>query len=87
MKKRFTQEQIIGAIKSYEAGRTVEDICRELGIAHGTFYNWRSKYAGLEVNVAKRLKSLELENNQLKKLLAEKLKESKALKDVLSKKW
>ena len=87
MKKRFTQEQIIGAIKSYEAGRTVEDICRELGIAHGTFYNWRSKYAGLEVNAAKRLKSLELENNQLKKLLGEKLKESKALKDVLSKKW
>ena len=85
-RKRFTEEQIIGAIKSYEAGRTVEDICRELGIAHGTFYNWHSKYAGLEVNVAKRLKSLELENNQLKKLLGEKLKERKALKDVLSKK-
>ena len=87
MKKRFTQEQIISAIKSYEAGRTTEDICRELGIARGTFYNWRSKYAGLEVNAAKRLKSLELENNRLKKLLGERLKESKALKAVLSKKW
>ena len=48
--KRFTEEQVIRAIKSHEAGCTVEDICRELGIAHGTFYNLRSKYAGLEVN-------------------------------------
>ena len=65
----------------------IDDICRELGIAHGTFYNWRSKYAGLEVNEAKRLKSLELENNQLKKVVGEQVLEIKALKDVLSKKW
>ena len=87
MKKRFTQEQIIRVIKSYDAGRKIEDICRELGIAQGTFYNWRSKYAGLEVNVAKRLKSLELENNQLKKLAGEQSLEIRALKDVLSKNW
>ncbi len=87
MKKRYTEEQIIGAIKSHEAGRSTEDICRELGIAHGTFYNWRSKYAGLEVNEAKRLKSLELQNNQLKKLVGEQQLEITALKDVLSKKW
>ena len=87
MKKRFTQEQIIDAIKSYEAGCTTEDICRELGVARGTFYNWRSKYAGLGVEAAKRLKSLELENTRLKKLLSERSKESKALKAVLSKKW
>ena len=87
MKKRYTQEQIIRVIKSHEAGRTIDDICRELGIAHGTFYNWRSRYTGLEVNEAKRLKSLELENNQLKKVVGEQVLEIKALKDVLSKKW
>jgi len=87
MKKRYTEEQIIGAIKRHEAGTRVEEICRELNISSGTFYNWRSKYAGLEVNEAKRLKDLESENNRLKKLLAEKLLENEAMKDVLSKKW
>ena len=87
MKKRYTQEQIIKAIKSHEAGRTIEDICRKLGIAQGTFYSWRSRYTGLEVNEAKRLKSLELENNQLKKVVGEQVLEIKAPKDVLSKKW
>ena len=58
-----------------------------MNISSGTLYNWRSKYAGLEVNEAKRLKDLESENNRLKKLLAEKLLEDEAIKDVLSKKW
>ena len=87
MKKRFTEEQIIRVIKEHEAGAKATDICRRLGISNGTFYNWRSKYAGLEVNEAKRLRELESENNQLKKLLAEKLLENEALKDVVSKKW
>ena len=87
MKKRFSEEQIIKAIKSHEAGTKVEDICREMGISSGTFYNWRSKYAGMEVSEAKRLKDLESENHMLKKLLAEKLLENEALKDVVSKKW
>lgn len=87
MKKRYTDEQIISAIKKQEAGAKVEDICREYGIAHGTFYNWRSKFAGMEVNEAKRLRELETENNKLKRLLAEKLLENEAMKDVLSKKW
>lgn len=87
MKKRYTEEQIIKAIKEHEAGATVDDICRRLGISSGTFYNWRSKYAGMEVNEAKRLRELESENNKLKKLLAEKLLENEALKDVVSKKW
>ena len=78
---------IIRAIKEHEAGAKVDDICRNLGISTGTFYNWRSKYAGLEVNEARRLRELEAENNKLKKLLAEKLLETEALKDVLSKKW
>ena len=87
MKKRYTEEQIIKAIKEHEAGAKVEDICRKLGISTGTFYNWRSKYAGLEVNEAKRLKELETENARLKKLLAEKMLENEALQDVVSKKW
>ena len=87
MKKRFTEEQIIKAIKEHEAGVKVDDICRSMSISNGTLYNWRSKYSGLEVNEAKRLKELESENNQLKKLLAEKILETEALKDVLSKKW
>lgn len=87
MKKRYSEEQIIKAIKRHESGTKVDDLCREMGISSGTFYNWRSKYAGLEVNEAKRLKELESENNKLKKLLADKLLEVEAMKDVLSKKW
>lgn len=71
MKKTlYTEEQVIGAIKEHEAGAKVDDLCRKLGISSGTFYNWRSKYASLEVNEAKRLRELESENNKLKKLLA-----------------
>jgi len=87
MKKRYTEEQIIRAIKQHEAGSKVDDICRDMGISQGTFYNWRSKYAGLEINEAKRLKELESENNKLKRLLAEKMLEVEAMKDVVSKKW
>jgi putative transposase len=87
MKKRYTEEQIIRSLKEYEAGTRAEELCRRLGISNGTFYNWRSKYGGLEVNEAKRLRELESENNKLKKLLAEKVLENDALKDVVSKKW
>ncbi|GGZ49851.1 putative transposase [Shewanella chilikensis] len=83
MKKRYTEEQIIKAIKQHEAGAKVDDICREMGISTGTFYNWRRKYAGLEVNEAKRLRELEAENNKLKKMLADKMLEVEAMKDVL----
>lgn len=87
MKKPHTEEQIIRAIKQHEEGAKVDDICREMGISAWTFYNWRSKYAGLEVNEAKLLKELDAENNKLKKLLAEKMVEVEGMKDVLSKKW
>jgi putative transposase len=86
VKKRYTEEQIIRAIKEHEAGAKIDDLCRQLGISSGTFYNWRSKFAGLEVE-AKRLRELEQENGKLKKLLAEKLLEVVAMKDALSKKW
>ena len=86
-RKRFTEEQIISAIKAHEAGEKVADICRRIGVAEGTFYNWRARYGGMEINEAKRLKDLEAENAKLKKLLADKLFEVEAMKDVLSKKW
>jgi len=87
MKKRFAEEQIIKAIKQHEAGTKVEEICRQLGVSNGTFYNWRSKYAGLEGNEAKRLRELELESNKQKRLLADKMLEVEAMKEVLTKKW
>ncbi|WP_070968350.1 transposase, partial [Vibrio sonorensis] len=70
-------------LESYVAGVKVDDICRDMGISSGTFYNWRSKFAGVEVNEAKRLRELESENNKLKKLLAERLLEVEAMKDVV----
>ena len=74
---------MIKAIKEHEAGVKVDDICCDLNISNGRFYNWRSKYAGLEVNEAKRLRQLEAENSNLKKLLAEKLSENEAMKDQM----
>jgi len=85
--KHFTEEQIIGILKQNEAGTTVSQLCREQGISEGTFYRWKSKYGGLEVNEAKRLKQLEDENTRLKRLLADAMLDNAALKDVLSKKW
>ena len=86
-KKRYSEEQIIKAIKSHEAGRTTTDICQELGIAHGTFRDWRRKYDGLEAHGVKRLRDLEAENLKLKNLLAESVRKCESLQEVLSKKW
>ena len=86
MKKRFTEEQIIGSIKEHESGARTADICRRLGVSEGTFCNWRSKYAGLDVNEAKRLRELQSENAKLKRILAEKILEVEAMREVLSKK-
>lgn len=84
---RFSEEQIIGILKQNEAGAQVTQLCREHGIGESTFYKWKSKYGGLEVNEAKRLRALEDENNRLKRLLANAMLDNAALKDVLSKKW
>ena len=86
-KKRYTEEQIIKALKEQESGCKVEDICRRYDIPQDTFYNWKSKYGRLKVNEAKRPRELESENEKLKKLLADQLLENTALKDVVSKKW
>lgn len=70
-KARFTETQIVGVLKEYENGRAVLDICREYGISKATFFNWKSKYGGIEVPELKRLKELELENARLKKMYAD----------------
>ena len=85
--KRFSEEQIIGILKQAQAGMKIVDLCRQHGISDATFYNWRSKYGGMEASEAKRLKALENENRQLKHLLADAMLENRAIKDVLSKKW
>jgi putative transposase len=80
-RKRFTEEQIIGILKEHELGVTTADVCRKHGISAATFYKWKSKYGGIEVSEAKRLKALEAENTKLKKLLAEAMLDNAALKD------
>ena len=87
MKKRFTEEQIIGILKEQEAGERTVDVCRRHGISKATFYKYKSKYGGLEVSDARKLRALEDENNKLKKLLAEQMLDNAMLRDVNSKKW
>ena len=86
-KSKFTESQIIKSIKENESGRRVEDISRELGINPGTFYNWRKKYSGMEVSHLKRLKELEAENANLKRMYADQALQLEMAKDVISKKW
>ena len=86
-KSKFTESQIIKSIKENESGRSVDELCRELGIAKGTFYNWRNKYAGMDAQQLKKLKELEEENRRLKQIYADLALDNKMLKDVLSKKW
>ena len=86
-RSRFTEEQIIGMLKEHESGIKVADICRKHGISDATFYKYKSKYGGMEVSDAKRLKALEDENAKLKKLLAEQMLDNALLRDVASKKW
>ena len=84
-KSRFSEEQIIGILKEHQAGIGVSDLCRKHGISDATFYTWRSKYAGMEVSEAKRLKALEDENAKLKKLLAESMLDVSTLREALGK--
>ncbi|HUM10295.1 MAG TPA: transposase [Myxococcaceae bacterium] len=86
-KSQFTQEQIIRALQEVDAGAKPEEVCRRLGVSDTTFYRWKSKYGGMDVSEAKRLKELETENARLKKLVAEQALDLEAVRSVLRKKW
>jgi putative transposase len=87
MKKRFSEEQIIGFLRQAEAGVPVKELCRKHGFSEASYYLWRSKFSGMTVPDAKRLRALEAENTRLKKLLAESLLENEVVREVLRKKW
>jgi len=87
MKKRYSEEQIIGFLQEADAGLTVKDLCRRHGFSEAGYYLWRSKFGGMNVPDAKRLKTLEVENTRLKKLLAEAILEQEVTREVLRKKW
>ena len=86
-RSRFSEEQIIGILKEQENGQATADVCRHHGISSATFYKWKSKYGGLEVSDARKLKALEDENARLKRLLADAMLDNAMLKDVAGKKW
>lgn len=86
-RKRFTEEQMIRILKEGDAVGNVREVCRQYNVTEQTFYRWRNKYGGMEVSDAKKLKGLEKENAQLKKLVAELTLDKRMLQDVLSKKW
>ena len=86
-RSRFSEEQIIAVLKEQEAGMPTAEVCRRHGISSATFYRWKSKFGGLEVSDARRLRTLEQENSRLKKLLAEAMLDNVVLKDLASKKW
>ena len=84
---RFSEEQIIGILKAAEAAGNIRAVCAEHNITEQTFYRWRRKYGGLEVSEAKKLRELERENGELKRMVAEQALDIRMLKDVNSKKW
>ena len=84
-RSRFTEEQIVAALKEHEAGTPAKELCRRLGIATETLYNWKRKYGGMGVSEARRLRMLEEENSRLKRLVADLSLDNRALKDVLAK--
>ena len=86
-RSRFTEEQIIGILREHEAGVATADVCRKHGISGATFYKWKSKFGGMDVSEARRLKVLEDENAKLKRLLAEAMLDNAMLKDLTTKKF
>ena len=84
-KTRYSEEKIIGVLKQMEAGRKVQDLARELGVSETTLYNWKSRYGGMEVSEARRLRELERENTQLKKIVADLSLDKDALQAVIRK--
>ena len=87
MKKRHTEEQIIGILNEAQAGMPVADLLRKHNISQGTFYRWKAKFGGMDVSEARRLRALEVENTRLKRLVADQALDIQILKDVNSKNW
>ena len=87
VKKRFTEEQIIGFLREADRGMAVKELCRKHGFSEASYYLWRGKFGGMDVSDAKRLKALEAENAKLKQLLAEKMLENEVAREALRKKW
>ena len=87
MKKRYTEEQIIGFLREADKGIALKELCRKYGFSEASYYLWRGKYGGMDVSDARRLKALEVENTRLKKLLADALLENEVTKEALRKKW
>jgi putative transposase len=87
MKQRFSEEQIIGILKQHESGVSTADVCRQHGISQNTFYKWKSKFGGMNVSEAQRLRQLEAENAKLKRIVADQTLDIVALKDLLAKNW
>jgi putative transposase len=85
--KRYAEEQIIGIVREVESGVSIAEVCRKHGVSEWSVYRWRSKYRGMEVSEAKRLRALEDENARLKRIVAQQAIDIDALKQVLSKKW
>ena len=86
-KSKFTDSQVMDALKRVDAGLAVPELCRELGISSATFYKWRSKYGGMDVSMIARLKELEAENTRLKKMYAEERLKAEILQESITKKW
>ncbi len=86
-KSRFTDSQILDAIKRAEAGLAVPDLCRELGISTATFYKWRARYGGMDVSMMARMKELEAENARLRKMYVEEKLKAEIVAEALAKKW
>ena len=84
---KFTDSQVMDALKRVEAGLAVPELCRELGISTATFYKWRAKYGGMDTPMISRMKELELENTRLKKMYAEERLKAEILKEAMGKKW
>jgi putative transposase len=87
VKKRYGEEQIVRILKEAEAGMAVRDVCRKHNVSEQTFYRWKKRYGGMEVSEVKRLKELEQENTELKKIVAELTLDNRMLRDVNAKKW
>ena len=86
-KARYSEEQIIRVLQEVESGRSVKEVCREHGVSTASYYAWKAKYGGMDINEARRLKELELENRRLKRAVADLTLREQALKEALQRKW